>query len=271
MFPFWDDMNLNLGGTVYYYNDAANNRFIVEYYNVPHYTSGGPYTFEVILNPNGTILYQYLSMDPSLLNSATIGIQDAAGAVALQVVYNANYVHNNLAILITSDLFSWMSTEPSFGTIAPGDSQTVQLRIHPAGLVGGDFYGIQRISGNTTDIGGVRVGLHIVTGVGDSKDLVPTVFALRQNYPNPFNPTTQIKYDLPMQATVSLKIYNILGQEVVTLASGVMSPGYYAATWLGRNNFGAQVSSGVYFYSIEATPVDGSNTFRSIKKMLLLK
>ena len=271
MFAFWDDMNLMNGGTVYYYDDAANNRFIIEYFNVPHYFSGGPYTFEIILRPNGTILYQYLNMDLTLVNSATIGVQDAAGAVALQVVYNATYVHNNLAVLITSDLFSWMSTEPAFGTIAPGDSESVQLRIHPAGLVGRDFYGVQRISGNTPDIGGVRVGLRIITGMADSKDLIPTVFALRQNYPNPFNPTTQIKYDLPVQSTVGLTIYNILGQEVITLERGMMSAGYYTATWSGRNNFGAQVSSGVYFYSIEARPVDGSGTFRSIKKMLMLK
>ena len=99
---------------------------------------------------------------------------------------------------------------------------------------------------------------------------IPTTFALSQNYPNPFNPTTQIKYDLPEQSTVSLKIYNILGQEVMTLANGEQAPGFYSVTWEGRNNFGSQVSSGVYFYRFEAKGTSGQ-TFSTLKKMLFLK
>jgi hypothetical protein len=71
IFPFWDDLDLNFStGKVYYYNDAANNRFIIQYNNVPHYSGGsegpGPYTFEVILNKDGKILFQYKSVLRSL-------------------------------------------------------------------------------------------------------------------------------------------------------------------------------------------------------------
>ena len=269
IFALWDDLDLRTSGTAHYYDDAANNRFIVQFTNVPHYSTGGPYTFEYILYGNGQIIVQYLTVNPPV-DGSTVGIQNETGTVGLQVSLNSLYPHNNLAVLFTSDLIPWMSTDPTSGVIAPGDSQAVQLRIHPSGMSAGTYYGVQRITGNTPDIGRVRVGLHIITGVGDNKNPLPTEFALSQNYPNPFNPTTTIKYDLPEQANVVLKIYNLLGQEVVTLTNSPQSAGYYAATWNGRNNFGLQVSSGVYFYRFEARSVSG-HTFASLKKMLFLK
>jgi hypothetical protein len=273
IYPFWDDMNFNeAGGTAWQYYDAANQRFIVQFDSVSHYlpaTTPGRYTYQYILYPNGNILVQYRTM-VGTLNSSTIGIEDAAGAVALQVVFNAAYVHDNLAVLFTPDLLPWMSTNITLGTIAPADSQSVELRIHPFGTIAGTYYGVQTITGNTPDVGRVRVGLRIVTGVGDNPSQLPTVFALSQNYPNPFNPTTRIKYDLPEQATVVLKVYNLLGQEVATLANAPQAAGYYEATWDGRNNFGANVSSGVYFYRFEATSASGQ-TFANLKKMLFLK
>ena len=92
-----------------------------------------------------------------------------------------------------------------------------------------------------------------------------------QNYPNPFNPTTNIRYVLPQAAHVSLKIYNILGQEVVQLQNEVQTAGLHETVWSGRSNSGQSVSSGVYFYRLEAKALDGSTTFNNFKKMLLLK
>ena len=269
-FPFWDDLYLVTSGTVFYYYDAPNSQFIVEYLNVPHYTSGGPYTFETILKADGRIIYQYQSMDPALLNSCTIGIQNSDGSIGLPVVFNSNYVHSNMAILISSDLIPWMSASPSQGTIAPGDSEVVSLRIHPFGFAGGDYTGYQWVTGNTPDTSArVRVHLSIITGV-EQHNTLPTEFALSQNYPNPFNPTTRIVYDLPEKATVVLKVYNLLGQQVATLANTQQAPGSYKVTWDGRNSFGLQVSSGVYFYRFEATGASG-RSFSSMKKMLFLK
>jgi flagellar hook assembly protein FlgD len=92
-----------------------------------------------------------------------------------------------------------------------------------------------------------------------------------QNYPNPFNPTTTLRYALPKDARLTLSIYNILGQRVATLKDNVENVGYYDVVWNGRNDFGSQVASGIYFYRIEARPLDGSETFVSVKKMLMLK
>ena len=110
----------------------------------------------------------------------------------------------------------------------------------------------------------------VTVGVREPVGSLPQTFNLSQNYPNPFNPTTKIKYDLPQSAQVSLKVYNVLGQEVATLVNGQQSAGYYEATWNGKNNFGTQASSGVYFYRLEATG-DAGQPFVSLKKMLLLK
>lgn len=96
---------------------------------------------------------------------------------------------------------------------------------------------------------------------------VPTEYALGQNYPNPFNPTTTLRYDLPQQSYVTLKIYNVLGQVVQTVVDGTASAGYKTVAWNASN-----LASGVYFYCFEATSVSNpTKSFTQVKKMLLLK
>jgi photosystem II stability/assembly factor-like uncharacterized protein len=120
--------------------------------------------------------------------------------------------------------------------------------------------------------GGIAAGLLTLTGVKEGNDRgIPTFFALDQNYPNPFNPTTTIQFALPVNASVSLKIYNLLGQEVATLVDESRQAGYHELQWNGRNQYGSNVATGVYFYRIEAKPADGGQPFTSLKKMLLLK
>jgi hypothetical protein len=93
----------------------------------------------------------------------------------------------------------------------------------------------------------------------------PTEFALRQNYPNPFNPTTIIEYALPKASEVKIQIYNILGQKVKNLVDESQDPGYKMIHWDGKDDNGKEVSSGIYFYRIEA------KGFVKCKKMTLLK
>jgi hypothetical protein len=85
-------------------------------------------------------------------------------------------------------------------------------------------------------------------------------YALRQNYPNPFNPTTTIAFDLPKAGLVRLEVYNILGQQVAMLVNGVMPSGTHQVNFNGAN-----LTSGLYFYKIQA------GEYTSIKKMMLLK
>ncbi|MGD9486463.1 MAG: FlgD immunoglobulin-like domain containing protein [Calditrichaceae bacterium] len=100
---------------------------------------------------------------------------------------------------------------------------------------------------------------------------IPSQFMLGQNYPNPFNPTTTIKYQLATDSKVTLKIYNVLGQEVYTLVNGTQKAGLYKLLWDGRNNSGVKVSSGLYIYRIEADTPGTSKKFSDIKKMVFIK
>jgi hypothetical protein len=99
---------------------------------------------------------------------------------------------------------------------------------------------------------------------GDGK-LLPDNFALHQNYPNPFNPTTQIRYDLPEDALVSITIYDIMGRVVSNLVSSQQNAGYKSIQWNATNDAGKPVSAGVYLYTIEA------GEFVRTRKMVLLK
>lgn len=108
------------------------------------------------------------------------------------------------------------------------------------------------------------------TSVGDPEG-IPSQFALEQNYPNPFNPTTTIQYALPRASRVVLRVYDMLGQEVAVLKDDIQTAGRHDAVWNGRNAQGHTVASGVYFYQMEARPVDGSSAFISMRKMLLVK
>ena len=94
---------------------------------------------------------------------------------------------------------------------------------------------------------------------------IPKQFSVDQNYPNPFNPTTTIRFALPMNAKVNIKLYNTLGQQVANILNSDLSAGVHETTFNASN-----LSSGVYFYKLEAHGVDGSN-FISTKRMLLMK
>jgi len=101
------------------------------------------------------------------------------------------------------------------------------------------------------------------------KDKIPNTYALSQNYPNPFNPTTTIKYQIPFVSDVKLTIYNILGQQIITLVDENKQPGSYKITWNGKNKYGQQVASGIYVYRLSANTQQ--KIFENSKKMLLLK
>jgi hypothetical protein len=97
--------------------------------------------------------------------------------------------------------------------------------------------------------------------------LLPYAYNLEQSYPNPFNPSTTIKYQLPFDSKISLKVFDLLGHEVATLVSDVQSAGDKSIEWNASG-----LASGVYFYKIEAiNTADPSKTFTLVKKMTLMK
>jgi hypothetical protein len=110
----------------------------------------------------------------------------------------------------------------------------------------------------------------VVLGVGGNN--LPTTYQILQNYPNPFNPSTTIQYQLPATSRVTIRLYNILGQQVRTLVGEIQEAGFKSVLWNGTNESGNPVASGVYFYRIEANGMSGtSRSFMQVKKMLLLR
>jgi hypothetical protein len=98
----------------------------------------------------------------------------------------------------------------------------------------------------------------------------PKDYTLSQNYPNPFNPSTTIQYSLPYESNVKIVVYNITGAVVKVLTNSLQNSGVHQVV-LNTESSGLAMSSGVYFYSIQATSADGSRSFRETKKMILLK
>jgi hypothetical protein len=98
------------------------------------------------------------------------------------------------------------------------------------------------------------------TSVND-KNFIPAKFSLDQNYPNPFNPSTKIKYDLPENSFVSLKVYNIIGKEVASLVNSVVPAGSHEVVFDATG-----LNSGIYFYTLKT-----GNNFVQTRKMILMK
>ena len=109
------------------------------------------------------------------------------------------------------------------------------------------------------------IAVNTVTASSDDNIMLPDEFALFQNYPNPFNPSTQISFDIPKSEFITLRIFNLLGQDVKTLASKIMNPGRYTFEWDGKDLLSNDVASGVYFYELRG------ESFISRKKMLLIR
>jgi hypothetical protein len=174
------------------------------------------------------------------------------------------YAVENISALLTCDdpwLVSLNNPSMGFPNISPGD---IVSSMSTSTLVYNDstFPGYFNLSFAIQSVGyryWTDTILFTPTGVDDVQ-LVPTEFSLSQNYPNPFNPVTTIKYQIPHRSRVSLKIYDILGSEIVELVNEEQEVGYYNAEFNA-----AKLSSGVYFYRLQ------SGDFVQTRKMILLK
>jgi flagellar hook assembly protein FlgD len=115
------------------------------------------------------------------------------------------------------------------------------------------------------------LGQQAALEVAPSTSALPLEFALRQAIPNPFRGSTSIGYALPEPSTVRLRVFNVLGQQVASLVNGTVGAGYHAMEWNARDRAGRPVSSGIYFYRLEATGLNTGTSHQMLKKMLLLK
>jgi hypothetical protein len=114
------------------------------------------------------------------------------------------------------------------------------------------------------DLNKLQVNLENVSSIQRVSSNRPLDFVLMQNYPNPFNPLTKIEYSSPQGNNVSLKVYNICGEEIKILVDEFQEPGHYTVSWDGRDGTGKKVASGIYLYRLHL------QNESEIKKMILL-
>ncbi len=261
---FWDDLNPTSGGTIYY--ESIGGQFIVQYEAVQHYGGGSPETFQVILNADGSIFYQYETVSDG--SGCSVGIEDASGTDGLQVAFNSDYLHSGLAIrYATQPAMTWVSVDPLSGTVAVDGSEMVTVHFDSADLAMGTYEAVMTVMSN--DPAASTIDLPVTLVVGDDLSAVgdglPNVMHLTGAVPNPFNPQTDIKFSLPRDASVQLKLYDVSGRLVRSLVNETMTAGAHSVRWTGRDDAGKSVASGTYFMRLVA------NGETSVKSMVLVR
>jgi hypothetical protein len=135
------------------------------------------------------------------------------------------------------------------GGFEPLNNEFTDTLVHTVLLVDGPPIVISNLFGNPNPVGVERI-----------ENLLPSDFILEQNYPNPFNPSTKIRYSIPENSFITLKVFNLLGEEIETLVNSEQSAGVYEATFDA-----SELSSGIYFYTLSTK--NSVNT----KKMILVR
>jgi hypothetical protein len=163
----------------------------------------------------------------------------ADGAAGMDMIYRPN--GNELRVLI----YNSASLEPAY--IKAGTNNLVNIPVE-----------------GTLELRSVEAADFFGSAMNASVRVLPTEFDLAQNYPNPFNPTTTLALDLPVASQFNVAIYNVAGQ-LIRSFSGYAEAGTVEIVWDGKDSYGSQVASGVYFYKSTA------RNFSATKKMILMK
>ncbi|HPO54362.1 MAG TPA: T9SS type A sorting domain-containing protein [Ignavibacteriaceae bacterium] len=244
-------------GTVYNVNDACGGGTVI-------YKGSGTSTASTGLSANTTYFYKLYSVNNDYYSP---GATASAGTLPVELTsFSAKQNGNNVTlnwktatetnnfgfdVEKSADSKNWNKigfVQGSGNSNAPKDySYTDKI----SSLNGKFYYRLKQIDND---------GTTSFSKVVEVESLKPATFGLSQNYPNPFNPSTVIRYQIPVDSRVSVKVYNVLGNVVTTLQNGFQTAGEYSVTLDGSN-----LASGVYFYKIEA------GEFTATKKMLLTK
>ena len=212
-----------------------------------------------------------LSADPSTLSE-----NDDLTTVTITATLDGKALAEDAAVLLAIDNESTATRDLDYAALftprieipAGSITGTVNFYVDPRAdnLEEGDE--IIRLIGTIDGLEGDAVEIAI-SDPGAAKTVVqkrPEAFSLANNFPNPFNPATMIQYALPQAADVELTVYNVVGQPVRTLIAEYQSAGRYAVEWDATDDSGHSLSSGMYFYRLQA-----GGEFREVKKMLLLR
>jgi lysophospholipase L1-like esterase len=220
------------------------------------------YSEDVVPNSNH-FLYEKtgLSYGVVVTNSEEkLSASDEIGVFAENLCVGAAVYEGEFPLVIPA----WEG-DPQYELIGFKKGQNISFKVWKADV--GKLYDIGATFANKNESGfaGGPISVAKLQIVGEQESAMPNRFVLEQNYPNPFNPETTISYQLATASKINLTIYNMEGKVVRRIESGTRDAGSYKIKWNGLDDTKQQVSSGVYFYRLDA------NEFSSMKKMILIK
>ena len=264
---WWDDLlnNSVVQGHIRYWTNAADSA-VVTWQAIPHFNQGsygGPYTFQVVLESNGRVTYNYGDMTASDTDSdsGTTGVQwdeNAGFAIRHMVI-----ARDNTTIRILPPF--WLEMVTPSGSVAGGGSGQLTVRAHNnvQGLLlpAGAYTGAVQL--HTNDLEHANTLIPVTLHVGDvavDRPGLPLSFQVGEAWPNPFNPSATLRFTLPAPGQVSARLHNLQGQVVGLLFSGHLGAGEHRLAIRGDG-----LASGLYFLELEA----GSD--RAVRKLTLLK
>ncbi len=262
---FWDDLNPSRSGDIYYLADTVNDRFIVQYDDIRNWETSSNETFQVILNADGTIVCQYKTIENP--NFCTVGIENGDGTDGLQVAFNSDYLHSEMAVgYYPPSPMTWFTATPLAGQTGSGGSTEVTVAFDTQDKGPGTYTAEMWINSNDSTTPAIMLPVTLtIEGTSAVGDALPSVVKLEGAVPNPFNPATDIKFSLPRDAGVQLNLYDVSGRLVRTLLNESLNAGSHEARWNGKDDSGRSVASGTYFARLV---VDGVN---SVKAMILVR
>jgi hypothetical protein len=245
---------------------------------------------------SGTIAPEIIPLEPALDQEFFMRIKVAAASslfgLSFELLYDQPQLLQVLAVesdsLFGNDVVFYSNVDAANGKIAVGISRKagqasvnragsvvrVKAKIAATATVGTKInFSLQNVTAN--DAKGAAMSLSPqaasltisnITGIdSDGETSAPASYRLLQNHPNPFNAGTLIKYEIPQAGPVSVKIYNLAGQETLELVNAVQQPGRYQINWNGRDSHGKTLPSGVYICRIQA------GSFVQAQRMIMVR
>lgn len=177
IYGFWDDLNPGAGGNVYVLK--TTDKFIVEFNNVPRYNDATTrVTFQIEIQKNGTIFFRYFRMS-GVLNSATIGIENATGTDGLLIAYNQTYVSDSLAVRIQKEP-DWLTVNNLTGIISNGQSLSIRLVFNTNQLINGKYRMEMNIAHNDSSKSNLIVPINLT--ITDTTYLTTSTFNVNSGW-----------------------------------------------------------------------------------------
>ncbi len=255
--------NMVSGGSSYFFNFSTNpgdpNNSLCSRTSAYTNTTGDSIAFSIQHAKASTAGTSKASTEMNYLVNTTY-------IVVVKYTINSGTLNDASAMYIFDSNSGIPATEPTTPTLGPvTDASYADLGDASGAGVGCGSVMLRQSNGPNCYLDGIRIATTwesaITTGVDNKSDAEqPTSFALGQNYPNPFNPSTNFTYQIGNAGFVSMKIYNVLGQEVSTLVNEYKRAGSYQTAWNA-----SRFDSGIYFCKMQ------SGTFSDTKKIIFMK